>query len=375
MTAASEEKTPALLSFLENQIVTTGPISVADYMTLCLGHPQHGYYVTRDPFGADGDFTTAPEVSQLFGELIGIWLLSVAETLPEADTLNLVELGPGRGTLMADILRTIRKLNPDLKRRLSAHLVEMSPVLRELQRKRLAAEETTLQWHHDISTLPENGPLLIVANEFFDALPIRQFIYSGAEWHERGIRLSDDSQLTFCHKPASLDPTLFRDLPDPKAGDILETSPTSQAIISELSERLQQQGGAALLIDYGYTAPGYGDTFQALSKHQYADPLTAPGERDLTAHVNFAALAETAGQAGPAIHGPVTQGDFLLEMGLLQRAGQLGYGKTSEEQDRIRSDVERLAADDQMGRLFKVLALSGPGKNNPPPGFETSQSS
>lgn len=372
--ASERAETSPLLDLIRRQIRATGPLSVTDYMTLCLSHPRYGYYITRDPLGKKGDFTTAPEVSQLFGELIGIWLiLAIDNTRVSQNLIHLVELGPGRGTLMRDILRTIHQLRPALCPRLSIHLVETSPVLRDIQAETLKnlPFETAQHphWHESIDSLPATGPLFIVANEFFDALPIRQFVFASGDWQERCVGLDPEGKLIYAARPTRLDPAILKDLPQPEEGSILEHTPLSDAIADSLSRRIKTQGGAALFVDYGYIKPAYGDTFQALANHAYADPLARPGCADLTTHVNFAALADQSTRASLTCHGPVTQADFLLTMGLLERAGQLGHGKEREEQMRISQDVERLAADNQMGQLFKVLAVSQTGATLP--GFQT----
>ena len=344
-------------------IETAGPISVADYMGLCLADPQHGYYMRREPFGTSGDFTTAPEVSQMFGELIGAWCLEVWSGFGRPEKLNLVELGPGRGTLMADVLRVAR-LDPDFCAAAHVHLVETSPRLRSAQEQTLAAAPLPRTWHETLESVPE-GPTILVANEFFDALPIRQYVLASGNWHERVVGLDRGSgDLMFAAGPARLDTAgLPEDIANPKArgigdGAILETQPVANAIAGDIAARLTRHGGAALVIDYGYERTAIGDTLQALERHAFADPFANPGQADITAHVNFEALARAAREAGAAIHGPMTQGDFLVALGLLERAGSLGSGKDVAVQERIRDDVERLAAPDQMGTLFKVLAFS-----------------
>ena len=273
---------------LQARIAAEGPISVADYMAEANAH----YYATRDPFGVDGDFTTAPEISQMFGELIGIWLADLWQRAGEPKTVRYVELGPGRGTLAEDALRAMRGagLAPPVE------LVETSPVLRAAQAERVPA-----RWHDDLSSLPASGPLLVVANEFFDALPVRQFDVEG---RELTIALDDGG--------------FVRDGPVET-----EMSPASLEIVADLARRLAAQGGAALIVDYGHDRPGTGDTLQAVSGHAYADPFEAPGERDLTAHVDFHALARPPRAAGVRIFGPAPQGAWLNAMGIKLRAAAL----------------------------------------------------
>ncbi|WP_417686468.1 class I SAM-dependent methyltransferase [Roseibium sp.] len=342
---------------LRQRIEAQGPITVADYMASCLGDPEHGYYTTRDPFGVKGDFTTAPEVSQMFGELIGAFLLQAYERMGSPQRFNLVELGPGRGTLMADILR-MAKLRPAFIDAAKLTLVEMSPTLRKSQQKTLARSPLAPAFADRFQDIPE-GPLLLVANEFFDALPIHQFVRTGNGWRERMVGLNEANELTFGIGNAQLPdqdlPASVRGAPD---GAIMETQPASNANAEEIGARLKADGGTALFIDYGYLKTATGDTLQALYKHTYDDVLAHPGEADLTAHVNFEALAAAAKRGGAIAFPPLEQGEFLLRLGLLERAGTLGSGKSHLDQEKIRDDVERLAAPNQMGQLFKVLAVS-----------------
>ena len=290
------------------------------------------YYATRDPFGAAGDFTTAPEISQMFGELVGLWLADLWLRSGRPDGAHYVELGPGRGTLAVDALRAMKGagLQPD------AHLVETSPVLREAQAARLPGAA----WHEDLSTLPVDGPLLVVANEFFDALPVEQVDRAGR------VRAVDWQDGRFV----------------PMGEVETETSPASRAIAADLSRRIAAQAGAALIVDYGHDRPGRGDTLQAVYRHAYADPFEAPGERDLTAHVDFAALAAAA--SGVRVSGPVAQGAWLDAMGLPLRAAALARAAPARTEE-IAAARDRLSAPAQMGRLFKILAFSAPGWQEP----------
>jgi len=319
---------PPLEARLKARIAADGPITVADYMAEANAH----YYATRDPFGAAGDFVTAPEISQMFGELAGLWLADLWQRAGAPAEARYVELGPGRGTLVADALRAMRGagLAPPVE------LVETSPVLRGAQAERVAA-----RWHDDLGTLPASGPLLAVANEFFDALPVRQFA------GERELRVAFAAG------------RFVRD------GAVeTEASPASQAIVAALAGRLVRQRGAALIVDYGHDRPGAGDTLQAVSGHGFADPFAAPGTRDLTAHVDFHALAEAARGAGARVLGPVGQGAWLEAMGIGLRAAALARavpGRAAE----IEAARDRLTAPGRMGRLFKVMALVAPGWPEP----------
>ncbi|MEO1113370.1 MAG: class I SAM-dependent methyltransferase [Pseudomonadota bacterium] len=338
-------------------IASEGPMPVAQYMAICLGDPELGYYGTREPFGRKGDFVTAPEVSQMFGELVGAACVSAFEHLGEPDAFNLVELGPGRGTLMADLLR-VAALRPGFVAAARLHLVETSPRLRKIQEQALAGAPLTPAFHDTFAAIPD-GPVILVANEFFDALPIHQFVRTTGGWHERVIGLNPDGDLAFGAGTARIpDSEVPDDFRSAAPGEILETQPAANAIAEGLGQRLARDGGAAIIFDYGYRKAATGDTLQALYRHAYDDVLAHPGEADLTAHVNFEALAGAALRGGAASHAVLTQGGFLLRSGLLERAGTLGAGKTHKEQEAIRDAVERLAAPDQMGDLFKVLALS-----------------
>ncbi|QGY02626.1 class I SAM-dependent methyltransferase [Methylobacterium mesophilicum SR1.6/6] len=339
----------------------TGPIGVDRYMALCLGHPVHGYYRTRDPLGVRGDFTTAPEISQMFGELIGAWSGYVHGLMGRPDPLVLVELGPGRGTLMADALRALRAAAPGV--RVAPHLVETSPVLRAAQERALAG--TGAIWHAEVETLPP-GPSVVVANEFFDCLPVRQFERRPTGWHERQVGLGPAGGLAFGLSP---EPTPGLEAAGP-VGALMSVPTAGLALIRGLSQRLCAAGGALLAIDYGHVRPGFGDTLQALSGHSYADPLAAPGQADLTHHVDFAALAQAARVEGADVHGPVEQRDFLFALGLLARAERLQSRATEAQAPEIGRATARLTEPGVrgMGSLFKVLAVSGPGLG-PLPGF------
>lgn len=337
-----------------------GPLTVADYMAICLGDPEHGYYMARDPFGADGDFVTAPEVSQMFGELIGLWAVDTWDRLSRPAPFHLVELGPGRGTLMADALRAAR-LVPDFLAAARLHLVETSPRLRDRQGKTLTGGPLTPTWHDTVAALPA-GPAIVLANEFFDALPIRQYVKTGGIWRERVVGLDGNENLAFGIGAGVLDasavPPDARGAPD---GAVLETGAIAGAVMTTLAERIVAEGGALLAIDYGYGRAAPGDSFQAVHRHSYADPLADPGDVDLTAHVNFEALARAAEASGAKPHSLMDQGRFLMRLGLAERAGSLGATADEATRDRLTAEVTRLVHPDEMGTLFKVLAVTRPG--------------
>ncbi len=338
-------------------IEAAGPIPVSEYMTLCLGDPENGYYTTRDPIGAAGDFVTAPEVSQMFGELIGVWCMAVHEAMGAPDAVHLVELGPGHGTLMADLLRAAR-IRPDFAAAAKVHLVETSPTLRARQAATLRGLAEPI-WHERLDDVPD-GPAIVIANEFFDALAIRQLVRTEDAWRERLVGLDQSGNLTFGLGAGKIDPALLPpELPQAKPGAVFELRRAGEAMMAALGECAVRFGGAVLVIDYGHTASGLGDTLQAVGKHARANVLERPGEVDMTAHVDFAALARAAKGAGATVEGPVNQGEFLIALGLLERAGALGAGRSKAEQDEITASVERLAGPDEMGTLFKVMAVTG----------------
>ncbi|MDX8502360.1 class I SAM-dependent methyltransferase [Mesorhizobium sp. VK4C] len=337
-------------------IGAVGPIPVSEYMALCLFDPKDGYYTTREPFGAAGDFVTAPEISQMFGELVAVWLYQAWQSAGRPLPATFAEIGPGRGTLMKDMLRTWSRLDPALAAGASFAMVETSPRLAEVQKATLAGQSVALAWHQTIDTLPQQ-PLFIVGNELFDAVPIRQFVYVGTGWRERMVGLDDADNLRFFAGAGSVDPALLPPgAADAPQGAIAEVAPARAALMSAIAERVAGHGGAGLFIDYGHLVPGLGDTLQALRRHDHEDVLANPGEADLTAHVDFAALSASARAHGLDVE-LTTQGEFLLRMGLLERAGALGADVDAGERQAISDAVERLAGPDAMGELFKVMKI------------------
>jgi NADH dehydrogenase [ubiquinone] 1 alpha subcomplex assembly factor 7 len=346
----------ALGQILRARIAATGPMTLADYMAECLLHPQHGYYTTRDPFGAKGDFTTAPEISQMFGELLGLCLAQAWADQGAPTSFALAELGPGRGTLMADILRATRAV-PGFHAALRLWLVEASPTLRARQAQVLAAYSP--RWADSAADLPP-GPLFLVANEFFDALPIRQFQRGAQGWRERMVGLAGEV-LTFGLGPEAQVPALGHRLADTRPGDVVEVCPAAPAILYELETRIAQ-GGLALIIDYGGWR-ALGDTFQALKANAFADPLAEPGDADLTAHVDFQALALSA----PGLsHRYTTQGALLAALGIQARAARLAQNLAGPALQSHRAATARLTGPGDMGDLFKALALYPPAAPLPP---------
>lgn len=332
-----------LRALMSARIAATGPIPLADYMAEALMHAEHGYYATRDPFGAAGDFTTAPEISQMFGELIGLSLAQAWLDQGSPAHFALAEFGPGRGTLMADILRATSAV-PGFHAAAQIHLVETSPVLRAQQAKRLDAT-----WHNDVTTLPDL-PLFLVANEFFDALPIRQFHRDPAGWREVQIGPDLTAGLSAPAPIALLDHRLA----DTQAGDIVEHCPALAPIIAQIGERIAARGGAALIVDYGDWR-SLGDTLQALQNHTPVDPFVDPGSADITAHVDFEAIATAA---SPALYTRLTpQGVFLESLGITQRAQALAASLSDAALDAHVAAHRRLTHPSEMGTLFKVLGL------------------
>jgi Uncharacterized conserved protein len=342
-----EQNAEPLSVIFQRLIANYGPITLQHYM----GESNARYYAGKDPLGSGGDFITAPEISQMFGEMIGLWLADMWIRAGKPDPVHYVELGPGRGTLARDALRTMTRYGLDPV----VHFVEGSPSLKGLQ---LAAVPHA-KWHDDLSTIPATGPLLVVANEFFDALPVRQMVRSAQGWRERMVDFQDGAFVPVVgDRP--MDAAIPRALADADEGTLIETCPGASAVIYELAGRLVHQGGAALVIDYGYAEWQSGSTLQALRAHEKVDPFAMPGEADLTCHVDFTAIANAALVREARHLGTVTQGDFLRALGIELRAANLAAA-APEQADAIHAALDRLISEEQMGTLFKVLGLSAPG--------------
>jgi len=344
-----------LARLLARRITATGPITVADYMAECLLHPTHGYYTTREPFGAAGDFTTAPEISQMFGEMLGLSLAQgwLDQGAPAAFTL--AEIGPGRGTLMADVLRATRAV-PGFLTAASVTLIEASPRLRAVQRETLGQHPAT--WIDSPADLPD-APLFLLANEFFDALPIRQFVRHPEGWQERVVGVVGETLAFGLTAPAPFGPLEAR-LADTEPGEMVEVCPSAGPVMTELAARIARHGGLALIVDYGNWG-SRGDTLQALRGHAFADPLVEPGLADLTAHVDFRALA----QAAAVPHRYLPQGEFLERLGVTARAQALATRLTGAALEAHVAAHRRLTHPSEMGSLFKVLTLHTPGSPAP----------
>ena len=351
------------------RIAREGPMPLARFIEAANNDPDHGYYRSRDPLGRDGDFITAPEISQVFGELIGAWCAVAWRSLGAPAPVVLAELGPGRGTLMADVLRAASAVLPDFAAAIDLHLIETSPTLARLQRAALGGGRA--RWHAGLRTLPE-GPTILIANEFFDALPVEHHVRRGDGWHRRCVAV-DAATGRLCFRDGPLAPcpdAAVRDAPD---GAVWETSPAARAVAASIAGRIADSGGAALIVDYGHGESAPGETLQAVRRHRPVGVLDAPGDADLSAHVDFQALARAARSRGAAVHGPVPQGAFLARLGLEARQRRLLAAAEPARRADIRSRCRRLVAPDQMGVLFKAVALTGPDAPVPA-GFEPTES-
>ena len=350
-----------LLDLIEAQ----GPLTVAQYMVIALGDPEHGYYMRRDPLGRD--FITAPEVSQIFGELIGLFFVQAWEDRWRPNTFQFVELGPGRGTLMADMMRAAGKLRPQFVEAAHITLVETSPTLREIQAKTLGS--STVNWISRFDDIAADGPLFLIANEFFDALPIHQFVKSERGWHERMVT-SDGEDLRFALTPdivpLSVIPARVRDA---APGSVIEVNPGATELVRRIAGRIADSGGVALIIDYGHVTTAVGDTLQAVKDNAFTDPLAEPGEADITAHVDFQALVIAAGEGEARTPIIAHQGELLEALGIHARANRLRRDNP-ERVAEINSAVDRLIDLQQMGRLFRALAIYEGRDQGTPPGFD-----
>jgi NADH dehydrogenase [ubiquinone] 1 alpha subcomplex assembly factor 7 len=355
----------ALGERLRARILSDGPMTVGEYMAAALGDPEAGYYAGRDPFGAGGDFVTSPEISQAFGELIGLWCAVTWRQAGAPTPIRLVELGPGRGTLMADLLRAAAA-DATFLAAAEVHLVETSPVLRQRQRDRLAGRNVA--WHDALDTVPE-GPVLAVANEFFDALPVDQYVRTERGWAPMVVDVADGKLVLHAASEIVDESVLPPSLKPAPCGAIREVSPRRAAVARQLAERVAR-GGAALIVDYGPARSGPGDTLQGVARHSFADVLARPGEADLTAHVDFEALVAAASAAGACVHGPVPQGLFLTRLGLPHRIARLiAAAPNAAAAGAIRAGGARLVDPAAMGLLFKALAFAHPALPAPA-GFE-----
>lgn len=349
---------------LKRCLTERGAMSVGDYMRWCLTGREHSYYRKGNPLGASGDFITAPEICQIFGELMAIWSYAVWQSMNAPHPFLFAELGPGRGTLMQDALRAGRAQSGFVEAA-EVHLIETSASLRESQREALLSY-CRPQWHEDIAALPKR-PAIIIANEFFDALPVEQHIYQEGSWHRRMVTLNAAGEPVFAVGRLALPPVELMPADPPREGDILECRPGLTGMMYELGRRAVEAPLALLVADYGYERRDYGDTLQAVRRHGYADPFEAPGDADLSAHVNFEELALAAKAAKLEVWGPLPQSDFLLSLGLEQRLRQLMNSAKENQRAALYLGARRLVDPFQMGSLFKVMVITSPGLAAPPP--------
>ncbi len=364
-TATAQTEPTPLARKLIARIAAGGPIPVSAYMDACLNDAKHGYYRTAQPLGRSGDFITAPEISQMFGELLGLWAASVWKAMGAPEPVSLIELGPGRGTLAADALRAAKAL-PPFRETLSLHLVETSPVLRAEQSRRLANHGA--RWHETLADVPD-GPAIILANEFVDALPVRQLVWCDGEWRERCVGHDAEQGFHFTEGSAAAMTAEERELVPggPAGGEVAELRPGAARLLTDIARRGASGPQAALFIDYGHTEAASGDTLQAVSGHRYAGVFDAPGQHDITAQVNFRHLAQQTQAAGLSAFGPMPQGRFLLQLGLEARCQTLLRGATPDQQRKVMSGARRLVDPAQMGELFKVMAVTAGMSEAPPP--------
>ena len=340
-----------LEQIIKNEIIEHGPMNVGRFMDLCLGHPKYGYYITRDPFGVDGDFTTAPEISQMFGEMVGAWVIDTWQKLGVPKKFTLMECGAGRGTLMADIIRVAKNV-PDFLNALEVVLLETSPVLIEKQKDLLSG--MSVSWLSSLDDQKSDVPIIVIANEFLDALPIRQFQKVNGKLKEQliGISKSDELHFGLSEMDASINVPL-----SVKDGEYIEVAPVRDAFMATLCQMLKTNGGAGLFIDYGYDQ-GHGYTLQAVEKHKFVSPLENTGNVDITAHVDFSSIKKICANEGMHSAGIIKQADFLRALGIVMRAEALKQKATPEQTQKISQDLDRLISLDQMGKLFKVFSFS-----------------
>jgi NADH dehydrogenase [ubiquinone] 1 alpha subcomplex assembly factor 7 len=351
---------------LAQLIASEGPISIAEFMRTALTARELGYYMHGDPFGVRGDFVTAPEISQAFGELIGLWAVAVWEQMGSPARFSLIELGPGRGTLMRDALRAAR-VRPAFGKAADVALVEISPSLRERQREALAREAVrSLSWLDDFAAA-DDQPLIVVANEFFDALPMRQFVATSKGWCERLVGLAGDGALAFALSPPLPQEIVPRTLARSAEGAVFELAPARDGLAMRVGAAIAANGGAALVVDYGFSGPAIGDTLQAMKAHRFVSVLEEPGHVDLTSHVDFTALAAGFAAGGADVYGPLAQSALLERLGGRERTAALAVRATPEQRKQLDDGYARLTEPQQMGSLFKALAVASPGLL--PPGF------
>lgn len=355
---------------IKASIRQNGPMDVGSYMSLCLSHPEYGYYMKQDPFGKSGDFVTAPEVSQLFGEMLGAWCADIWMQMGAPERFMFLECGPGRDTLMADMMRSTR-MAKGFHAAAELHLLEISPALKAKQKETLA--DYKVEWHAGLDTVPDDAPMIVIGNEFFDALPFRSFQkQSDGQWAERVVALEgggEQAGLCFglCPLGVEMEGYIPFHLKGAQAGSIFEAAPVRQNVMRQIAERIKSQNGAALFLDYGHAQSGLGDSFQALKGHKYVDVLKFCGDADLTSHVDFEGLVQGLDRLVD-VRGAVEQGAFLCALGIEVRMQMLAQKISEQEAFALQKGLQRLIASDQMGALFKVVymgALDGHRKIEP----------
>tara|TARA_Y100001970_G_scaffold294331_1_gene450752 strand:- start:55780 stop:56898 length:1119 start_codon:yes stop_codon:yes gene_type:complete len=354
---------------IKKLIEKNGPISVEHYMDLALSHPEFGYYKTIDPIGTSGDFITAPEISQMFGEIIGIWVTLMHKQLSDNAQIKLIELGPGHGVLINDILRSISKIDKSPEK-FETHLVEINPKLKRVQQYTLKDREVI--WHNSINSIPP-GPSIIIANEFFDALPVNQLVYDTGCWHERQISVTNDinQKLIFSSGPEAKEEQLPSEIIKERTeeGSIFEFSPAREKMVKILAKKISVEGGVILIIDYGHTQTAIGETLQAVKNHKFHPVLVDPGTADLTAHLDFQALQRAISNIGVLHWGPIMQSQFLRRLGIETRASYLRNNSNTQSGLEIQRALDRLIDPEQMGSMFKAIAITD-DSSPMPPGFE-----
>jgi len=363
--ALAGKRMNALGARIAKLIAAQGPISVAQYMTIALHDRDYGYYATRNPIGADGDFTTAPEISQMFGELVGLWCAQAWHDQGKPARARLVELGPGRGTLMSDALRAA-KMIPEFLQAIEVTLVESNPALVTIQKEKLKDATVPIAWAETCDSRLFDLPAFLIANEFFDALPIRQFIRGEKNWNERMVGVNAKGELEFVLSPLAADASVPENRGEAPVGGVYEFSDAAIALAQEIAHGIAARGGAALLVDYGYSDPDFGETLQAIGGQKPTGVLAAPGEADISALVDFTCLAWASDTQGASTFGPVEQRTFLGRLGIESRAAVLAQNAQTPEIARsIQQDAYRLIGEDQMGSLFKALAIMPPNAPKP----------
>ena len=354
-----------LEKIIKRHISVFGPMTVAQYMSLALTHPQYGYYTNHNPFGKDGDFVTSPEISQMFGEILGAWIAHSWQTIDKPKPFRIVELGPGRGTLMNDALRSA-SLQKGFCSSSSLHLVEISEKLIKLQENNINGFDIPINWHDSFTDVP-SGPMILIANEFFDALPIHQFEKTKQGWNERLIDIDQEDNFHFVLSSTNISNsiTLSQDIISAPIGSVVETCPYGISLAAELASRVIKNGGAILIIDYGANLTIPQESWQSVYKHKYHSPLKNPGKSDISAHVNFQSLKESAIETGARVLGPIPQGTFLENLGIKSRADFLKKKSTHKQAKEINNAYHRLVDSEDMGFLFQVLCISSPNFPHP----------